>query len=241
MHASLFLCALCWWSYERQVGRCCKENSTSVWWETWREGFGNISSFLLFFFIRSGSSGVVPYQRSIWLITWCELVLSVLCDDCCSICGCYIKQSKSEVSRGIHVYTLEKARCKNEWVNLYNPSVKQLSLSCSISPATSSTTQVVTCKFGSRLGQRSCFCLSNLAEEAGFVHSLRGSADWVQCKEVPVTWIQTRRRWKLFLIRLPHALQLHERELLLSLWLSSTCLLSCHVQTSCGHLLGKSG
>lgn len=35
-----------------------KGNSTSVWWETQRKGLGNISSFLLVFFIRSVSSGL---------------------------------------------------------------------------------------------------------------------------------------------------------------------------------------
>lgn len=114
--------------------------------------FGNISSFLLFF-ICSGSSGVVLYQRDHMTTTLCSVWH-----------WCWTKQCKSENPDGIHVCMLLIFCCRpgfsffltmcfrNEtpcsitvpWnpqdVGLFCP---QLCLSCSIPPSTSSTTQML--------------------------------------------------------------------------------------------------
>lgn len=72
------------------------------------------------FFVLSGLSGVMPYQSSIRLITWCESVLYVLCYNCCSIweCGCYVKQSDSEDwkcdSCAHQLIYVKRQCCKNE-------------------------------------------------------------------------------------------------------------------------------
>lgn len=174
----------------RQVDRCYKGNSTSVWWETQTKCLGNISSF---FFMHPGSSGLRIVRVAFgWShdVSWCfldDVLMRVKWELIC-IADIVAKTRhlvKPQCPAAVWVCTVDDG-------NQCNPSVKQSFISppsgsgsvCSwvchaaFHPQQAPTFSLLCVR--SRLGQRSCFGLSNSAEEAGFVHSLRGTAAWAQ-------------------------------------------------------------
>lgn len=201
----------------REVNRSCKGSSASVGWKPQSKAFGNISSFLLHPFC------------SVWtcFFSECELVLPVLC--AMVVVRLRMSSQAGKKTRLKHDLCVpwDKDCCKNETLQIsyQPPSGWGLTLSkalCKIPPTTSCNTQMFTCK-GSKLGKRSRFSLI-LMKEAGFVCSLRGSADCI-------TWIWVSHQT--LLNATAASVWIYPVQALCT-WLHFTFFMcTCHVQTSC--------